>query len=98
VWGWSRRRAILLLVAFLTVDIAFVALTITKIVDGGWVPVLLAAMALAVMMIWRRGQRLLTAHADTSTTGERWRLTQPHPARGIPMNADRLRPVGGRQD
>ena len=67
VWGWSRRRAIPLLVAFLIVDIAFVASTITKIVDGGWVPVGLAAMALAVMMIWRRGQRLLTAHADTST-------------------------------
>ena len=67
VWGWSRRRAIPLLVAFLIVDTAFVASTITKIVDGGWVPVALAAMALAVMMIWRRGQRLLTAHADTST-------------------------------
>jgi len=67
VWGWSRRRAIPLLVAFLIVDLAFVASTITKIVDGGWVPVALAALALAVMMIWRRGQRLLTAHADTST-------------------------------
>jgi KUP system potassium uptake protein len=66
VWGWNRARAIPLLVAFLIVDVAFVASTITKIIDGGWVPVVLAAMALGVMLIWRRGQRLLASHVDTS--------------------------------
>lgn len=64
VWGWSRPRALPLLVAFLAIDVAFVASTITKIIDGGWVPVLLAALALGVMLVWRRGQRILSEHVD----------------------------------
>ena len=66
-WGWSRSRAVPLLIGFLVVDTAFVASTITKIADGGWVPIVLAAVALTIMLIWRRGQRILAAHVDSST-------------------------------
>ena len=62
VWGWSALRAGLLTTAFLILDMAFLLSTITKIFDGGWVPVLLAALALIIMLVWRSGQRILADH------------------------------------
>ncbi len=67
VWGWSQARALPLFILFLVIDVAFVASTITKFISGGWVPVALALLALAVMLIWRKGQRLLARLTDTST-------------------------------
>ncbi len=62
VWGWSALQAGLLTTAFLILDMAFLMSTITKIFDGGWVPVLLAGLALIIMLVWRSGQRILADH------------------------------------
>jgi KUP system potassium uptake protein len=67
VWGWSMLRAGLLTSAFLLVDIAFLLSTITKVFDGGWVPVLLASAALIVMLVWRSGQRILAGYVAGSS-------------------------------
>jgi len=44
---------------FLVVDLAFLAANLLKIVDGGWVPLLLATCAMVVMWTWVRGTELL---------------------------------------
>ena len=67
VWGWSLLRAGLLTSAFLILDIAFLLSTITKVFDGGWVPVLLASAALIVMLVWRSGQRILAGYVAGSS-------------------------------
>ena len=58
---WRTRRGLVALGAatFLTVEVAFFASTLTKIVHGGWVPLVIAACILVVMVTWRRGREIV---------------------------------------
>ncbi len=58
-WGWSRLRAVPLLLLFLSFDVPFFAANLFKFVDGGYVPVLIAALFVLVMLVWARGRELL---------------------------------------
>lgn len=60
VWGWSLALAGLIAGAFLCVDAAFFAANAAKIVDGGYVPLLLAALVYGVMLVWHRGSQAIT--------------------------------------
>ncbi len=64
-WGWNVWRTGLLAVAFLIVDLAFFGANLVKIADGGWYPLLVAAVVFALMWIWRRGRELLTQQLRT---------------------------------
>ncbi len=44
---------------FLFVDLAFFAANVTKIVSGGWFPLLIAAAVFTVLMTWRRGRDIV---------------------------------------
>ncbi len=55
IWHWSLLRSGLVAAALLCVDAAFFAANLVKVLDGGYVPLLLAAAVFAVMMIWHRG-------------------------------------------
>jgi KUP system potassium uptake protein len=59
-WHWPVWLAALFVSAFLAVDLAFLAANLTKIVDGGWVPLLIAGGVMIVMWTWVRGTTLLT--------------------------------------
>ncbi len=61
VWGWSLLRAGTLTVAFLIVDLAFLGANLFKIPSGGWFPLVVAAVLLALMATWRRGRQLVAA-------------------------------------
>jgi KUP system potassium uptake protein len=65
-FGWSKRKAGVLLVGFSLMDGALLASTSSKLFDGGWVPVLLASLVLGVMLVWRLGRRLLHEYVDNS--------------------------------
>jgi len=58
-WGWSRWQALPLLLLFLAFDMPFFAANALKIVDGGWVPVLIASGFTTTMLIWQRGRTLV---------------------------------------
>ncbi len=60
-WGWAISRALPLLLLFLAVDLPFLWANLGKFFDGGWVPVLIGAGVLTIMVIWNRG-RTLTAN------------------------------------
>ncbi len=60
-WGWALSRALPLLLLFLAVDLPFLWSNLGKFMDGGWVPVLIGAGVLTIMVIWNRG-RTLIAH------------------------------------
>ena len=62
VWHWSPWRLWPLTILFLVVDSAFLVGTLTNLFKGGWVPVLLGAVVLGVMLIWRTGSRALAAY------------------------------------
>ena len=56
IWDWppSRRRARSPRL-FLVVDAGFFAANLAKVLEGGYVPLLLAALVYGVMWIWHRG-------------------------------------------
>jgi KUP system potassium uptake protein len=58
-WRWPLWKALPLLLVFLTFDLAFFGANILKFVDGGYIPVVVAVAFLTVMLVWRRGRRLL---------------------------------------
>jgi KUP system potassium uptake protein len=50
------------LAGFLVVDLAFFAANLTKVVTGGWFPLVIAAVLFVVLMTWRRGQDAVKAN------------------------------------
>jgi KUP system potassium uptake protein len=66
-WRWPLWASALLILGFLSVDLAFLAANLMKVVDGGWVPLLLAACSTIVMWTWVRGTHLLAekTHRDS---------------------------------
>ncbi len=60
-WGWKSSRAIPLLILFLAMDLPFLWANLFKFQDGGYVPLLIGAAVMTVMVLWNRG-RTLVAH------------------------------------
>jgi KUP system potassium uptake protein len=60
IWQWSLPASIGLAGIFLVIDAAFVVSNSLKIVDGGYVPLLLAGAAYTMMFIWHRGAAAIT--------------------------------------
>lgn len=59
VWNWNRTLAILTIGLFAIVDGAFFASNVTKIADGGWFPLVIAAVIFTVLTTWARGRALM---------------------------------------
>jgi KUP system potassium uptake protein len=58
-WHWSLAATIALIAPFVIVDGTFLAANMLKVVEGGWVPLALAAVVMVIMYTWLRGTRLL---------------------------------------
>jgi KUP system potassium uptake protein len=59
VWRWNRVIAYGATALFLLVDGAYFASNITKIPDGGWFPLLIAAISFTVLTTWAKGRQLM---------------------------------------
>jgi KUP system potassium uptake protein len=59
VWNWPLAGALALMLPFVFIDFTFLSANLLKIVEGGWMPLALGAIVMAVMYTWRRGSRLL---------------------------------------
>jgi len=59
VWRWNRLVAYGATALFLLVDGAYFASNITKIPDGGWFPLLVAAISFTVLTTWAKGRQLM---------------------------------------
>jgi KUP system potassium uptake protein len=57
LWRWRPWLACLAFAGFLLVDVALLGTSTTKILQGGWFPILLAAVVLLLMSTWRQGRR-----------------------------------------
>ncbi len=58
-WGWPTWRAGLILAFFLSFDIPFLGANTLKFFDGGYLPFLVGALLVVVMVVWRMGRTLL---------------------------------------
>jgi KUP system potassium uptake protein len=58
-WRWGLGLALLAMVPFLLIDLAFVSANLTKLFTGGYVPVLVSAALIVIMSTWAKGTRIL---------------------------------------
>ena len=58
-WRWPKAGAILVMLLFLSIDVAFFGANALKILDGGWVTLAVAWALFTLMTTWRTGRRIL---------------------------------------
>jgi len=59
IWKWNPAWASAVIGLFLVVDGAYFLSNLTKFVDGGWFPLLVAAVVFLVLTTWSTGRSLL---------------------------------------
>ena len=58
-WGWPVWKALPLLLLFLAWDLPFFASNALKLLEGGWVPIVVGVGLFAMMIVWKRGRAFL---------------------------------------
>ncbi|CAB3750553.1 potassium transporter Kup [Burkholderia sp. MSh2] len=61
IWGWNLAASGTVAALFFTFDTAFFTSNVLKLFDGGYVPLLLAALVYLVMYVWHRGVTAVAA-------------------------------------
>src|SRR5271166_6890150 len=56
VWGWSLWLSVLVAGVFVVVDLSFVTANMMKVLEGGWVPLVVGATLYFIMSTWRQGR------------------------------------------
>jgi KUP system potassium uptake protein len=72
---------------FLTVEISFFAANLSKVVHGGWLPLVIAVTVFTMLMTWRKGRSIVTANeagrretCATSSNGWTHRTSRSRPS------------------
>ncbi|MGA2045688.1 MAG: potassium transporter Kup [Roseiarcus sp.] len=67
MWRWPLWGALALVAGFLSVDLSFLIANLSKVLEGGWVPLLLGATSFTLMWTWTRGSAILSTktHRDS---------------------------------
>ncbi len=66
-WKWSLPKVLLLIILFFILESVLVGATSLKILSGGWVPLLIGAIAVTILMTWKRGRELTFAKLEHDT-------------------------------
>ena len=66
LWRWPLWAALAIVCGFLSIDVSFFIANLYKVLDGGWVPLLLGGAMFTLMWTWSRGSAILAAktHKD----------------------------------
>jgi KUP system potassium uptake protein len=65
--GWTLPLAAAIFGFFLAVDLTFLGANLLKVLQGGWFPILVAALIFIVMSTWWQGRRMLAAQRARET-------------------------------
>jgi KUP system potassium uptake protein len=88
LWHKPWRLIALGAVVFLTVELAFFAANLTKVVHGGWLPLAIAFTLFTILMTWRKGREIVTTNRRTAEGSLRDFIegldTQDFPIRRVP--------------
>jgi KUP system potassium uptake protein len=66
VWKWPVWRAVLICGIFLVIDLIFTAGNVVKIAHGGWFPLAMGVVLVAVMTTWKKGSLELNRRVKQS--------------------------------
>ena len=61
VWGWSAWKMIVVTVLIGGLEVVIFAANLAKIAQGGWIPLVLAAAVIIIMMTWKQGTESVAA-------------------------------------
>ncbi|RTN32612.1 potassium transporter Kup [Enterobacter asburiae] len=61
VWRWSLASSAVIALYFLVIDATFLFANLIKVLEGGYIPLLMAAAICTVMLIWHRGVKAVSA-------------------------------------
>jgi KUP system potassium uptake protein len=60
-WRWSKKHLALVAGPLYFLELTYFGANLTKVVHGGWLPLLIALIVATVMLTWKRGRILITA-------------------------------------
>jgi KUP system potassium uptake protein len=66
-WGWSLPLVIGVVGLFLLIDLAFFGANLLKLLEGGWFPLAIGAVAFTLLTTWKTGRRILMERMQSRT-------------------------------
>jgi KUP system potassium uptake protein len=87
VWAWSLPLALAVAGFFAIVDVSFVGANLMKVLEGGWVPLLVAALIFFAMHTWRLGRTALLGKLERDTLPLESFIAQVHTKARVPGTA-----------
>ena len=58
-WHWAWWRIVLIVGGFLCIDVTLFSASLSKVLSGGYVPLMIATVVFTVLTTWKSGQRIL---------------------------------------
>ncbi|MBA1154831.1 potassium transporter Kup [Microvirga mediterraneensis] len=58
-WGWGPVKTGLIMIPLLLIDLTFLSSNLVKLLDGGYVPLIIAGIFFVLMWTWVKGTRIL---------------------------------------
>lgn len=86
-WRWSLPLAAAVAGVFVAVDLAFVAANMMKVIEGGWVPLAVAALLFVALSTWWRGRSALARKLERDTLPLMDFIAQVHGKTRVPGTA-----------
>ena len=87
IWGWSLPVSVVVAGLFVIVDLAFVSANMMKVFDGGWFPLVVAALVFFLMSTWRQGRDALLRKLERDTLPLSNFIAQVHGKTRVPGTA-----------
>lgn len=63
-WRWSLAAVVVVFAPLAVIDLTFLAANVLKIPQGGWFPLLFAAVVYFLLATWKRGRELIDVELD----------------------------------
>jgi KUP system potassium uptake protein len=88
-WRWPAWTAIGIFSLFMCVDVAFFVANLTKIAEGGWIPLFAGGLIFVIMTTWRAGIDALhrRQERDVTTVAQFIRKLHDHKIKRVPGKA-----------
>lgn len=67
LWQWKGPIAVAMLALFFAIDTAYLGANMTKIPDGGWVPLVMGIAIFTLLTTWSRGRALMRENMAEGT-------------------------------
>jgi KUP system potassium uptake protein len=89
LWRWPRWQAAALIGPLLLIELVFFGSNMLKVLEGGWLPLLIASAVATVMFTWIRGARLIIETLRKTETDLDWlvRKLEAKPPHRVPGTA-----------